>query len=143
MRIVNCELFMTHATLIGTFQDDGSGEGIYRSDIEIDYQQLQFTDLIGAANIPPTLNIFLGETHLGEGVLAQLEANSKYGAGSIVSTHDTEAKVPSAEKFEAIRDKLISLGLTADQVEEAIGTSPTKTLFQTKNDLINWLKTNQ
>lgn len=54
---------MMASTIISRWVDDGTGESVYRSEIEMDYGQLQYMDLIGAP-VPPTPNVYVGETRL-------------------------------------------------------------------------------
>lgn len=135
---------MGHTTFISRHVDDGSGEGIYRSEIEIDYPQLSFIDLVGANAIPPEPNVFVGESQVGEAVLMEIRTNSKYGIGAILTTSENEGTVPSDDKFYAIRECLADKGLTAAEIDAAIGLEPgNNTLWEIKQSLIRWLRSNQ
>lgn len=135
---------MMASTIISRWIDDGSGEGIYRAELELDYGQLQYMDLINAPTIPPTPNVYVGETRLLEGVEGQISSDPKYGPGTILTTPESEATVPSKQKFEAIRDCLADKGMAGPDIDEAIGTAPgNKTLWEIKQSLAQWLRNHQ
>ena len=133
------------STIISQWIDDGTGEGVYRSEVEVDYPQLSFMDLVNPrGGVPPTPNIYLGETRLLEGVEIQIENNPKYGSGTILTTPETEASLPTQEKFNAIRLKLLELGMSNADLNESIGTTANNdTLWEIKQRLLRWLRANQ
>lgn len=132
------------STIISRWVDDGTGEGIYRSELEVDYPQLSFHCLYNPEITPPKLNIYVGETRLTGGTENQIMADFKYGTGAILTTPQTEGSVPDQDKLDAIAQFLTAKGMSADQLVEAIKfNSNQNTLWDIKWSLITWLVNNQ
>lgn len=133
---------MSHCRVISHWFYDEGGES-YGAEIEQNYPSLGLRDLVNVPNIPPTPNIGVweSETGDGEGITKQIIADPAYGEPAVITTHDTEAQVPSQERFERISTYLVGKGMSVEQVEAAIGTTPgTRTNWDVSQDLIAWLK---
>lgn len=132
---------MSHCRILSQWSDDGSGEGSFAPEIQLNYPGLGLSDLVSPNNVPPQPNIFVGESKAGGGLVNQIISDPKYGNGAVLTSHETEASIPTTEKFTAIREHLMQLGMTEEQVSVSIGSEiQQRTLWEISQDLIAWLK---
>lgn len=129
-----------HCRIVSQWFFDEAAES-YGAEIEQNYSGLGLADLVNPTNVPNEPNIFVGESKAGGGLVNQIANDSRYTENCILTTHDSEAQVPTQEKFDAIASYLQNKGMTSAQITEAIGTSPgTRTHWDISQDLIGWLK---
>lgn len=129
-----------HCRIISSWFYDENGES-WGAAIEQDYPGLGLSDLVNPQNVPPQLNIFIGESKAGGGLIEQIVADSNYSPGCILTSHETEASIPTIEKFNAIRKYLMQLGMTTEQANVSVGSEiQQRTLWEISQDLIAWLK---
>lgn len=131
---------MSHCRVVSHWHYSESGES-YGAAIEEDYAGLGLSDLVNPANVPPIPNIFVGESKAGGGLVSQIINDPNYTEASVITSHDTEADVPSQQRFDSIKALLQTKGMTSAQVDSAIGTAiGTRTNWDVSQDLITWLK---